>query len=79
VKEHVRVVERDDVRDAIVRLFEGKVLRILKWNGGSIVEYAGNEPNFFMGTFYLKQTPYTKPYLEQIEEPPEPEKRRIGF
>ncbi len=65
--------------DAILRLFEGKVLRILKWNGRSVVEYTGSEVGFFKGTFYLKHTPHTKRCLEQIEEPPEPERRRIGF
>jgi hypothetical protein len=66
VKEHIRIVERGDVMDAILRLLEGKnkALRILKWNGGSIVEHIGNEPDFLTGQFYLKPTPYTKLYLE---------------
>lgn len=67
MKENVQGIERDDVRDAITRLFENKLLRVFKWNDltGEYIEYTGKNDAFtFNGTLFLKCTSYSKQYLE---------------
>jgi hypothetical protein len=73
------------ISDALNRLLESGAINARKYglNTADNRDYQKGKDNeatfFYTGTFYLKKTPYSKPYLEQIEEPPEPEKRRIGF
>ena len=78
IRERVQGVEHSDVMDAIKRLFKDGRLRLRKWNApmtAEHIDYTGSNDNFFFsGTFFLKQTPYSNPYLEQIEEAPLPTK-----
>jgi hypothetical protein len=82
-------IESGDVLSALKRLHSEKVIRLRKSKvplDFGYRDYGGENDDdamfFYTGDFRVKETPYSRTFLEQFapsEEPAEPQKRPIGF
>lgn len=83
-------IDAHETVDACKRLWATKVLALRKYNGAtmSFRDYQGEyEDNafFYGGTFHVKRTAFSRPYLERLkaalrpDEPTAPPKNPIGF
>jgi hypothetical protein len=89
MRKQVPGIEAGDVLSALKRLHLNYIVRLRKSkvpHDHGFRDYAGESDNdavfFYSEDFRVKETPYSRPYLEKCEpseQPPDPPKRPIGF